>query len=474
MSREAKLVKNTLILSVGTLLPRIVTFITLPILTGCLTKYEYGVYDLITVLVSLYLPAVTLQVQTAAFRFIIDDKNDKDKIEAIVTNILCFTLAISLLALVVLYFVLFNYSSTVRILICIYFMLDIISGTLSQIARGLSLNLCYSIGSLIKSLLQMAFLVILVWRKGLGLVGALISLIISVGINCIFVFASAHIGSFLRLKELSSDTLKKMILYSWPMVPNNMSMWIMRVSDRLIVSAVLGAQVNAVYAVANKIPTLLSQVQSTFTMAWQENASIYSEDNDVSLYYSNMFEIIVRFMAGTTALLVAFAPIIFKILIRGDYADAFVHMNIIFVATFFSCLSSYVGGIYVAYKATKKIGITTAIAAVCNIIVNISMIFWAGLFAASISTLVSYVALFLYRIQDVRKIVHLCYNKKLIVTCTLVICVQCLLGAYRNLILDILNLIIGCIFFFVANRKLIYTFTMKTKKILHFRNGTDR
>lgn len=72
MNREEKLIKNTMILAIGTFLPRVASFIVLPILTGYLTQEEYGTYDLITVLVSLLLPVATLQIQTAAFRFLID------------------------------------------------------------------------------------------------------------------------------------------------------------------------------------------------------------------------------------------------------------------------------------------------------------------------------------------------------------------------------------------------------------------
>ena len=78
MSREGKLAKNTMIIAIGTFLPKLASFITLPILTGCLTKTEYGTYDLINVLVSLLLPAATLQIQAAAFRFLIDSRG-KDK-----------------------------------------------------------------------------------------------------------------------------------------------------------------------------------------------------------------------------------------------------------------------------------------------------------------------------------------------------------------------------------------------------------
>jgi len=90
MSRESKLAKNTMIIAIGTFLPKFASFITLPILTEYLSKAEYGMYDLITVLVSLLLPAATLQIQSAAFRFLIECRDDEDEIKRIVTTISAF------------------------------------------------------------------------------------------------------------------------------------------------------------------------------------------------------------------------------------------------------------------------------------------------------------------------------------------------------------------------------------------------
>ena len=49
MSREKEFVKNSAILSIGTIFPKITSIITLPVITGCLSKADYGIYDLITV-----------------------------------------------------------------------------------------------------------------------------------------------------------------------------------------------------------------------------------------------------------------------------------------------------------------------------------------------------------------------------------------------------------------------------------------
>ena len=87
MSRKSNLAKSTLILSIGTFLPKLAGFITLPILTGYLTKEEYGTYDLITILVSLLLPQLTLQIKSAAFRFLLDVRENFEKQKEIVSNI---------------------------------------------------------------------------------------------------------------------------------------------------------------------------------------------------------------------------------------------------------------------------------------------------------------------------------------------------------------------------------------------------
>lgn len=58
-----------------------------------------------------------------------------------------------------------------------------------------------------------------------------------------------------------------MFSYSWQMVPNNLSSWILKLSDRLVITAILGLEANAVYVAANKISNLLSIEQTVLIMA---------------------------------------------------------------------------------------------------------------------------------------------------------------------------------------------------------------
>lgn len=467
MSRESKLAKNTIILSIGTFLPKLASFITLPILTAYLTQEEYGIYDLITVLVSLILPATTLQIQTAAFRYLIDVRHDEIKKKKIITNIFAFIIPVSFMTLVVLYFCLYRVASNLRVLICIYLFFDMIYNAAGQATRGLEQNLDYSISAIISAFGKMVFAIICVWRLGMGLTGATIALCVSDLLASFYLLFKAKIYRYIDIRLIEWAEIKEMIKYSWPMVPNSMSMWVMRVSDRFVVTLFMGAAANAVYSVANKIPSLLTLAQSTFTMAWQENASIVSKDSDVDTYYSSMFKTMYNLMAGFLGLLIAATPILFSVLIRGDYGDAYNQMPILFLAMFFYSMTSYLGGIYVAYKDTKSVGITTVAAAVCNLVVDFSLIRLIGLYAASGSSLVSYLLLFVYRLLDIQKIVKVKYKWSHLLSVFCVLVIECVLCFQRNVVLDCVNLIFSILVFFILNKNFVTGLLKQGKKFLN-------
>lgn len=472
MSREGKLAKNTFILAVGTFLPKVASYITFPILTGCLTKAEYGSYDLVSVLVSLMLPSITLQIQSAAFRFLIDHRDDEREIKRIVTNIFAFVLPISAVSLVVLYCVLGDISAPVKLWICFYLMADILVNCARQVARGLANNLDYSLSAIISAVCKIVFVIVGVWYCGLGLMGSVIALCVSCVCSFLFLVWRTKMFALLDFRSVSLQAIRQMLSYSWPMVPNSVSMWVMRLSDRLVVTMFLGISANATYAVANKIPSLLSLAQNAFTLAWQENATVYSKDKDIEIYYSKMFRTMYDLLAGCLGLLVAATPLIFTLLIRGDYSEAFYQIPILYLAVFFYSMSVFLGGIYVAYMATKSVGVTTIVAAVCNVVVDLALIRMIGLYAASVSTLVSYIFLFVYRMTDVRKLVKLRYDCAHIVVVFLFITLECVLCYQNKLECHIINLVLGLLAFFVLNRDLVRV--MIKKGVRFVRRKTER
>lgn len=466
MSRETKLVKNSFILSIGTLLPKLATVITLPILTAYLSKEQYGTYDLVTVLVSLVLPVTTLQIHTAAFRFLIEHKHDRQIAKIYLSNILAFVLPVATVSLVILYVFLPIDNDQIKIWICVYLFFDTIVTEVRQITRGLSRNMDYSISGIISALIKLILALALVQFLKYELLGAIIALALSSVISLLYLIFKVRIFELIDFSLVSKNVLKEMLAYSWPMVPNNMSGWVMSASDRFVVTFYMGLSSNAIYGVANKIPSLLTLAQSTFNMAWQENACMASNDKDVGLYYSKMFVTMMNLYAGCLGLIIACTPILFRILIKGDYSEAYPHMPILFLAIFFSCMSSFLGGIYIACKATKNVGLTTVAAAACNLVIDFGLINHIGLFAASGSTLISFILLFAFRMIDVRKLVSIKYDFPRFITAIAVITFECFLCYINILPINIINMCFGFFSFCFLNKQIVSRVIVKVGKII--------
>jgi len=216
-------------------------------------------------------------------------------------------------------------------------------------------------------------------------------------------------------------------------------------------------EANALFAVASKIPSLFSTVQGTFVFAWQENASLASQDEDVDVYYSNMFDNVFCILSGIMALLIAATPILFILLIRGEYGNAYYQMPVLFLGVLFSALSSFLGGIYVAHKKTKSVGVSTIVAAILNLIIDLALVNIVGVFAASISTLLSYFFLVVYRMINILKFQKVHYNIKKVVVILIILMVMCLLCWMNTICSNVSNLILGCVFACIINFKMIKT-----------------
>lgn len=460
MSREKNLIKNTIILSIGTLLPKLASFITLPIYTSYLTKAEYGIYDLIFTIISLVIPIVTLQIQTAAFRKLIDAKSDKEKSKLISTvGTFCFSIGIIFFLVFVSLF--FKVDLNIRILCATFLLMEMFVQVVLQMIRGLGENRTYSIGSIINSFFNVILVIPLLVFMKQGLIGLILSLTISLLIELIYLVCKSKLYKYYSLKKYNKEYLKELLKYSIPMIPNSISWWIVNASDRLIISFFLGIEQNAIYAAANKIPSLYNLFYNTFNMAWQESASRSSNDSDVNEYYSQTLNTLFSFLTGGMLMLLSITPFVFKLLINDSYFEAYYQMPILYLSLYILSFSNYIGGIYVAMQQTKKLAKSVLVGAIFNIVINIALINKIGIYAASISTLISYILVLIIRAVDIRKSYKLHLDKKNIIVLTIMFAIVTIIYYSRNLYALIMGIMISSLAFLYLNYNILIKFLNK-------------
>lgn len=414
MSKGKDLAKNTAIVSIGKICTQLITFFLLPVYTAVLSNEEYGVVDLLNTLTSLLLPIATLQIEQGIFRYLLDCRENKEKQTTLITTVSKFILVQSSICILIFLCASPFIHNEYKYFLMANLLMGILSSISLQICRGLGDNKTYAVGSFITGALTVILNVIFIVAFKWGAYGMLIATAISNLLCAIYVFVKKKIYKYIDIKQNDKKLLKDIVKYSVPLIPNMISWWIVSASDRTIISAVIGVAQNGIYSAANKFSGIFSTLYSVFNLTWTESASININSEDRDEFFSKIFDFIVRFFGSLCLGTIAVMPFVFGILVNEKFAESYYQIPILILGSVFNILVSFLGSVYVAKKLTKEIAKTSIIAAIINIVVNIALINQIGLYAASISTVIAYFAMFIYRWIDVKKYVSIKINKTLI------------------------------------------------------------
>ncbi len=468
VSRERNLVKNTAILAIGQLSSKVFTFLLLPVYTSLLTPNDFGKIDAVQTVISLLLYFVTLQIENAIFRFLIEYRNKENIQISYVTSasvVLLVMVGISITLIILLnYIFMFPYIKLIIALILIQSLYLFIS----NLARGLGKNVDYSIASFLITVSSLISNILMIVIFKYGAVSILLSIVISNLIGFIYLFYRVKIWKLIKFENIDIIKINEMLRYSLPLIPNAISWWIANMSDRLIVIYFLGTMYNGIYAAANKIPTIYTTIFVVFNTAWAESVSLAINDSDRNNYIESMMNNSFKLFSFINMGIILCVSIFFDYLIGNQYSEAYNQIFILLLAVFVNSLCSLLGGILGGLKNTYVIGWTTVIGAIINAIINIIFIKIIGLYAASISTLISYIIIYLFRHFSVRKTVPYKISRSYLISYFLMLVLVSYGYFERKFFVNMIILFILLTWGFFQNRKILYSLINSIKyRVMH-------
>ena len=473
MSKESKLIKNTIIIAIGNMCTKCISFFMLPLYTSILSTIEYGTIDLIGTYTSLLVIIMTLQFEQGMFRYLVENRKDKKKQKRYITVTYIFITFICVLFIIssFLIFQLIDYKYAN------YLIFSVVIGTINsitlQVPRGLGDNTTYAISSFLSGSLNVILNVILVAILRLGVEGMLISNIIALLVSIIYIVLRVNLYQLIQISFLQKEYIMVLIKYSFPLIPYTLCWWIIGASDRMIIKLFLGTSYNGIYAAAYKFPTLFSMITNIFQVSWTESAAENVDIQERDEYYSKIFDKMIRLYSSANMGLIAIMPFLFNFLIGKNFLEAYYYIPILLCAAFFNAISALYGSLYFAFKETKKISVTTILAALINFTVNLCLISQIGLYAAAISSLVAYIVITIIRYFDIKSMIGLKLSRKYLIS-EMIIYIPILIGYYfGNEIIQFLILICVVIVCIIRNKviilailRYIFTIILKQKKIL--------
>ena len=423
MGRYKKLFSNTAILALGTFASKFLVFFMLPLYTGCLLPEEYSTADLITQTANLLMPLACAGISMGVFRFAIDEAEDKRSV---------FSSGLAVLFAVSAVFVLlsplvgtFDALDGYVLLIAVYVLCANLHAVVAQYIRAKGNTLLFSLGGIIGTALTISFNLLFLLGLDMGVEGYVLSIILGDVIVTAILFLVARLWRDVDFSSVHRAKISDMLKYSIPMIPTTIFWWVTSVSDRYLVIAMKGSEVNGLYAAAYKVPTLLTLLCTVFIDAWQFSAVDEQNEKERSKFFTNVFAGFqgIMFMAASGLTLVA-RPVT-AILLDELYFDSWQYIPVLSLAMAFSGLVTFMGSIYMVRKKSMHSFLTAAVGAGTNILLNIVLIPQYSAMGAAIATFVSYLVVMIVRSADALKMISFKIGIWKLVFNTLALCAQC-------------------------------------------------
>lgn len=400
MGNMKKLLNNTALFSAGKLISKLLVFFMLPLYTKYLSSDQFSTADLITNMANLLIPLACVGISDGIYRNAAAEHGNKEKffssgVTIYAVGSVVFLALSPLLSLIGLFR---GYSW----LIAVYVVVANLHSICAQYVCAIGKVKIFAIQGIVNSALTVIFNIILLVGFRAGIIGYVMAIILADGVTATLLIILCKLPSAFNIHLVDKATVRSMLRFSIPLIPATICWWITSVSDRYMVAYYCGDSVNGLYAVAYKIPTLMTYAVMVFNDAWKLSAtSMANNKEECEKTFGTIYKYYISFMYIVAAALIFGSYIMSSILFDESYFDARYFIPLLVIATLFSALDTFLGSVYFVTKKTVVSMLTALAGAVINVALNFWMIpaFGLGLGAAgaALSTLISYAAVFLIR-----------------------------------------------------------------------------
>lgn len=463
MSKESKLFKNTVIIAIGNICTKCISFFLLPLYTSILTTEEYGKVDLVATYVALLTIILTLQFEQGLFRFLIESRENENKKTKYITTILISVFFVTSVFALAITPILVRIKYEFTFYLVVWTIVSVINSLIIQIPRGLGDNPTYAKGSFISASLNVIFNALFIALFKLGMKSLLISSILSLTLSAMYVFFKLKLWKYIKLNMFSKKYFIKISKYSLPLIPYTLCWWVISASDRIIINLFIGTAANGIYAAAYKFPSLFRMITNIFQLSWTESASENINDERREEYYQKIIMNTIKFYSACNLLIICVMPFVFDILIKSDFVEAYKYIPILMLAALFHSISSLYCSIYFAFKETKKVALTTIGAAIINVIINIVLIKKLGLYAAAISSALAYIIVNIISHIDIQRLTKIKISKKYLIKELLLYSIAIIIYYSDIKIAQAIVFLLACICSFIQNKEIIYSIIKNIK-----------
>ncbi|MCC8137162.1 MAG: oligosaccharide flippase family protein [Clostridiales bacterium] len=385
-----------------------ISFITVPLFSGFLSSYEYGIVSLYNSYQQIFLILTTLELsQGACQRGILRYKEDVD----------FFTWSLQLLWTVItiaLFGVFWVFrkefvrlTDTDTATMCLMFLYFLVQPAyacwLNRKRFAYDYRIAVVTTVVFTSLISFGSLAAVLVAGRTALVKIKAALCLEIICYLVFYIRNIHLkrlaGRLPQMLEQWSFALK----FQLPLVAHSFSYLILAQSDRIMIGSLIGKSQAALYSVAYSLANVTVILQTSLHQVLKPWIYQKLEAKEYGSIYKDTVRVLLLIACAILGFILV-APELMKLLFRSEYYSAVWVIPPIAVSVFFMLLYSVFTDVESYYSRTKYIMYASVVCAAVNILLNYIVIQIWGYIACGYTTLLSYILFAVLHYYFMRKV----------------------------------------------------------------------
>jgi O-antigen/teichoic acid export membrane protein len=392
---------NVALYTVGEMIPRILSFLLLPVLTKYLTTGDYGISSYIATVASFLFVLTSLSVNTFALRSYYKLGSIEEQ-KKMLGNLFIFLNGWGLLMLLLeasLFPFLLN-AFAVKVPFYPYFLLGLIinffdvAAIIPLIAYRVHENakgfVLLSVG---RTALQYVFVLLLVVGFKLGLLGSFLGRVTGcIPFAIVYFFIIKSKGAF----HFDIKQIKQAMVFSLPLLPGAISYLVISMFDRIILERYVSLNELGLYAVASTLALTLNIIVQGIYRSFEQK--IFREHNNAGYraLTDNLFKIYIAALGIPGFCIVLFAKEILFFFTSPQYYSAAQYVVYLVIAVIVSGINTFFTTLLIADNRRKVVTYSSLIAAIVSFAANVIFIKYYGVFGACIASILSFLVVYIF------------------------------------------------------------------------------
>lgn len=377
---------------VGRMLSRSASIVFLPIYTAYISPSEYGLLVVLAMIRNIVSLVLCFQLPTAVYRF----WPRQEKKNVLLSSSLLFTFIVSIVILSPLYI----WPEPVAQFLDASSYQNLLRLMLFQVQMGMvwlffqtemrihDESKLYAMTDVAQNLLAALFSILLVVYAGLGITGMILSQTL-----VMLLLICYRAPRFVRRIPIVFDgaVIKKMVLFSAPLIPSAIAMAAVHSADLLFLQKMLGLSATGIYVIGYKFGRLVNLlIGAPFILIWQPRSFEIAETPTAPIQFGAIFTYLAIVLSTAAIMVTGLSHEILQIMVDKDYWDAAIVIPFVAWAYVFFVLVSVVDVGLLVHHKTKCFAMIVMIVFCSNMVGNFFLIPYYGFVGAAIATLISF------------------------------------------------------------------------------------